>query len=276
MEENLDKNVVQGFGNEWTQFDQSALAEEDRKEIFDCYFKVFPWERLEPDAIGFDLGCGSGRWAALVAPRVGVLHCIDASADALAVAERNLGNLGNCKFHHASVDDIPLPDDSLDFGYSLGVLHHVPDTAAGLRSCAAKLKRGAPFLVYLYFAFDNKPAWYRMLWRISEAGRFILSRAPFWLRLAITQAIALLVYWPMARAALLLETCGFGCDSFPLASYRQRSFYVMRTDALDRFGTRLEQRFTRQQIRDMLVDAGFEEVTFSEQRPYWCAVGIKR
>ena len=50
----------------------------------------------------------------------------------------------------------------------------------------------------------------------------------------------------------------------------------MRTDAYDRFCTRLEQRFTRQQIEQMLHAAGFDPVRFSEQEPYWCAVGIKR
>jgi hypothetical protein len=50
----------------------------------------------------------------------------------------------------------------------------------------------------------------------------------------------------------------------------------MRTDAYDRFCTRLEQRFTRQQIEQMLSAAGFDRVRFSAQEPYWCAVGIKR
>ena len=47
-------------------------------------------------------------------------------------------------------------------------------------------------------------------------------------------------------------------DNMPLSAYRERSFYVMRTDALDRFGTRLEQRFTREQIRSMMHEAGLE------------------
>ena len=50
------------------------------QRIFDSYFQVFPWDSLEPDAVGFDLGCGTGRWAKLVAPRVGTLHCIDPSS----------------------------------------------------------------------------------------------------------------------------------------------------------------------------------------------------
>jgi hypothetical protein len=52
--------------------------------------------------------------------------------------------------------------------------------------------------------------------------------------------------------------------------------YVMRNDALDRFGTVLEQRFTQQEIAAMLHDAGFEAVAFSDRPPYWCATGVKR
>ncbi len=177
MKRNLDAPVVEGFGKEWTKFDQTALGEEEFGEALSAYFHIFPWHLLPRDPVGFDLGCGSGRWARGVAPRTKILHCIDPSADALAVARRNLANQPAARFHLASVDDIPLEDGSMDFGYSLGVLHHVPDTAAGLRSAAAKLKRGAPLLVYLYYAFDNRPAWYRLLHWMTEALRWVLSAA---------------------------------------------------------------------------------------------------
>jgi hypothetical protein len=61
----------------------------------------------------------------------------------------------------------------------------------------------------------------------------------------------------------------------PLSWYADKSFYVMRTDAYDRFCTRLEKRFTRAQIEQMLVRAGLEKVSFSDVPPYWCAVGLK-
>jgi hypothetical protein len=63
--------------------------------------------------------------------------------------------------------------------------------------------------------------------------------------------------------------------SFPLSWYADKSFYVMRTDAYDRFCTRLEKRFTRAQINEMLTQAGFEQIRFSDTPPFWCAVGIK-
>lgn len=154
--ENLDEKVVKGFGDEWSRFDQSTLSEEELGRMFDNYFNIFPWDKLKSDAKGFDLGCGSGRWAKMVAPRVGELHLIDPSADALAVAKRNLAGADNCQFHLASVEAIPLADTSCDFGYSLGVLHHIPDTETGLRNCVEKLKSGSPFLLYLYYRFDNR------------------------------------------------------------------------------------------------------------------------
>jgi len=50
----------------------------------------------------------------------------------------------------------------------------------------------------------------------------------------------------------------------------------MRTDALDRFGTRLEQRFTQQQINSMMKHAGLENILFSSEVPFWCAVGYRK
>ena len=72
------------------KFDQSSLSASELDRLFQQYFRVFPWHALPEDATGFDLGCGSGRWARCVAPRVGWLHCVDASDRALMVARGNL------------------------------------------------------------------------------------------------------------------------------------------------------------------------------------------
>lgn len=276
MSGNKDLATVAGFGEEWSSFDQTPLSDRDLARHFDEYFRIFRWDILPKDAVGFDLGCGSGRWAKCVAPRVGRLHCIDASEAALAVASRNLKQFPNCVLHLASVDAIPLENEAMDFGYSLGVLHHVPDTAAGMRSCVQKLKSGAPFLVYLYYAFDNRAPWFKALWALSDVLRRVISIFPYPLRYLTSQVIAAFVYYPLARAAWLLEGLGINVDSFPLSIYRRRPFYGMRTDALDRFGTKLEQRFTAIQIRSMMEAAGLERISFSDAAPYWCALGYKK
>jgi len=275
---NLDVRVASGFGREWSTFRQESdrFSEQQRQAIFDDYFHIFPWHLLPAGGgVGLDVGCGTGRWSVLVAPRVQHLHLLDPSAEAMSVARENLRGMNNVSYHLQSVAAIPLAPQSLDFAFSLGVLHHVPDTEAAIAAIADKLKPNAPFLVYLYYALDNRPVWYRLLWRITDLARFVVSRLPHPLRLAISQSVATLIYWPMARVARFVSRRGRSASALPLSYYADKSFYVMRTDAYDRFCTRLEKRFRRSDIERLLARAGFKDITFSNNQPFWCAVGIK-
>ena len=270
-----ERRTIEGFGAEWSAFDYSARPDGELAELFEEYFQIFPWEALPPGAAGFDLGCGSGRWAALVGPRAGSLDCIDASPAAVAVAARNLAALPNCRVLLGSAGRLPLADASMDFGYALGVLHHLEDPEAALADAVAKLRPGAPFLAYVYYALDERPLHLRLAWRTADLGRRAISGLPFRARRAAAEAIALLVYWPLARLARLLERRGAAVDALPLAQYRRRSLYVMRTDALDRFGTPIERRYTRAEAVGLMERGGLERVTVSPGPPYWCLLGYK-
>ena len=88
------------------------------------------------------------------------MYCIDPSA-AIDVARENLEKkFQNLSFEKADISENSIPDNSLDFGYCLGVLHHIPDTQTALNDCVKKLKNGSPFLLYIYYKFDNQPFWY--------------------------------------------------------------------------------------------------------------------
>lgn len=109
---------------------------------------------------------------------------------------------------------------------------------------------------------------------MSDQFRKIVSRLPNGLRYLASQVIAVFVYYPLARTAKLLEMLGMSVDVFPLSQYRNSSFYVMRTDALDRFGTRLEKRFTKTEITKMMIDAGLKDIRFGDEI-FWTAVGTR-
>ena len=196
------------------------------------------------------------------------------SGKALAVTRRALRDRGNVEFHEAGADDLPLEENSQDFGYSLGVLHHIPDTEGAMRDCVAKLRPGAPFLVYLYYRLENRPVWFRAMWHTSDFARRALSRLPFGARRLGAESLAALAYLPLARLAQVGQRQGFNVSNWPLSHYRDVSYYTMRTDALDRFGTRLE-RFTRAEIEAMMNRCGLVDVRFRAGPPYWVAVGRK-
>ena len=193
-------------------------------EYLICISVYFLGTLLPDNAEGFDMGCGSGRWAKQVLPRVGLLNCIDPSTDALSVARRNLSGYTNVRFLQATTETVPLRAESQDFGYSLGVLHHVPDTQSAMDSCVKLLKPGAPFLVYLYYNFDNRPAWFVLIWRASERVRRVISIMPPILKNLATDLIALTVYWPLAKLSWLGERLRLNTQHMPLHAISRLQF----------------------------------------------------
>ena len=272
---NKDDKVIEGFGEEWNSYKYDEAEKEKTYESFQQYFSIFPWDRISETSEGFDMGCGSGRWAQFVAPKVGRLNCVEPSK-AFDVAKANLGSLGNVMFLQETTDTCSLPSESQDFGYCLGVLHHIPDTEAALKDCARLLKPGAPFLLYLYYSFENKPWWFKAIWKVSDIFRRGISALSYRPRKLVCETIATVIYLPLARSAWLMERLGLDVGNMPLSDYRTKPFYQMRNDALDRFGTRLEQRFSRAQILRMLENSGLGDVKFSDETPYWCCISYKR
>lgn len=274
---NIDQKVVEDFGNEWNSFSQKNLSSGDLEQGINSYFRIFPFEKVDHDSVGADFGCGSGRWVPALAPHVKKIYCIDPSS-AIQVAKDNLNKTyNNLAFEQADISENSIPNESLDFGYSLGVLHHIPDSQAALNDCVKKLKKGSPFLLYIYYKFDNQPFWYFYLWKISDLFRKVICKLPYKIKLFLTFFIALFVYLPIARSANIIELIGLPVKSWPLSDYRKKTFYTMRTDSLDRFGTKLEHRFTKNEIQRMMEISGLEKICFDEKNaPYWCAVGYKK
>ncbi|MDR7921518.1 class I SAM-dependent methyltransferase [Thermosynechococcus sp. HY213] len=275
MSFNYDPKVVESFGSEWTSFNHLEVSESELEKLFLDYFRIFPWDILPPNAVGFDMGCGTGRWAKFVAPRVGILNCIEPS-DAIEVAQSMLRDFHNINFFKTTIDNIDLQANSQDFGYCLGVLHHIPNTLEGIKSCVALLKPKAPFLVYIYYKLDNRPFWYLCLWYMTILPRLFISRLPNKVKIFLTDLIAIAIYFPLARLSYLLEKAGFNVNSLPLSYYRDKTFYTMRVDSRDRFGTPLEKRFSKLEIQHMLEEAGLENIQFSDSPPFWTALGYKK
>ena len=272
---NIDKKTVEDFGEEWNKYNQSSIPDEELKKSWNQYFDMFSFEELSNDSEGFDMGCGSGRWAKFVANKVHLLNCIDPSEKALNVAKRNLSNFSNIRYFNASVNDNTLKENSQDFGYCLGVLHHIPDTLEGIKACAKLLKKNAPFLLYLYYNFENRSSFFKLIWRLSDFMRKIISSLSPKTKIFITSIAAYLIYYPLARSAFVSEKLGIDVSNFPLSDYRNKSFYFMKTDALDRFGTRLEKRFSKDEIKRMLQEAGFRDIRFSKNMPFWVSISRK-
>jgi SAM-dependent methyltransferase len=268
--EALSAAVISGFDREWASF--SEVDTPEQSAIFDMYFDLVPASDLEARTV-LDAGCGAGRWAVQVAKRGGRVVALDAGRS-VEVASRN-GRPWGIAGVQGDVTRLPFRPGTFDLVYSLGVLHHVPDTEAAARELVRVLRPGGTCLLYLYYALDGRGLPFRAIFLTVDALRRVMSRAPRRVLVPLTDLIAALIYLPLARLGLLLRRLGLRriASALPLSAYADRSFRVMRNDSLDRFGTRLEKRFTKTQVIDLMRRAGLENVRVSGSAPYWHAVG---
>jgi len=268
-----DNNVIRDFGDEWERFnflDEEKL--QSLREQFDKYIAPLPEElQKRDDLIIADFGAGTGRWSYFLRDFAAKIYVLEPAEKAFRVLNSRFGDDSRVVLLHESVESNQIPEKSLDLAVSLGVLHHIADTHGAIQKVAEKIKPGGTFLGYLYYALENKPLLYRALWRLSDSIRKITSRLPKKFKLFLADFIALAIYLPLATISRILEKFGISVDSVPLHHYKNLSFHVMRNDALDRFGTTLEQRFTQTEIVQILTSAGFTQksIRFSYEEPFW-------
>jgi ubiquinone/menaquinone biosynthesis C-methylase UbiE len=270
--DNIDTSVVNSFGEEWKKFNKFTDTEID--ESGQKYFDIISNEMVNKDTYGIDIGCGTGRWTKYLLPKIGFMEAVDPS-EAIFVANKVIGEASNVRLSMASTDNIPFDDYTFDFAMSVGVLHHIPDTQKAMSDCVKKVKIGGYFYTYLYYSLDNKGFVFKAILSVVTVIRKMVSMLPMALKKLVCDLIAILVYMPLVLIGRFLKLIKLEniAAKLPLSRYTESTFYVIRNDALDRFGTALEHRFSRIEIEEMMKKAGLDEIIISDKIPYWHAVG---
>jgi len=272
-DENIDKKTVESFGEEWSKF--NSFSDVDLNVTGDEYFDIVP-EHVYKDKKVLDAGCGTGRWSKYISAKASEIEAVDPSAAVFSAASV-LQGCDNARVSQASIDNLPFADNSFDFVFSLGVLHHIPDTQNAMNKCVLKVKPGGLFLVYLYYSLDNRGLLFRALFYISNMMRKIVSKLPSAIKKMVCDLLAVVIYLPFISISKLFSLLGLDnlIKYIPLSYYSNKSLNIIRNDSLDRFGTPLEQRFSKKEIEAMMRNAGLNEILFSDSEPYWHAVGRK-
>ncbi len=272
-DENLDQGVIDSFGYEWATFD---YGEAETTEALNAQFKAYcapiDLSKFNPKiSVAADFGAGSGRWTSRLIPFFSLVYALEPSEGANRVLNQKFSDEAKIVVLQETVGVNSIPLDSLDLAMSLGVLHHIPDTSMAIKDVAHRIKSGGIFLCYLYYNLENKPTFYRLIFKGVNAARKIISILPQKLKFLVTSTIAALVYWPLARFSKLMSRFGFNTSNIPLHHYAEMPFVMLANDALDRFGTSLEQRFSKTEITEILRLANFDTSTlkFSNVEPFW-------
>jgi SAM-dependent methyltransferase len=272
-DENLDQEVIDGFGHEWKAFDYSDTETTEALDAqFHAYCAPLNLNQFNPaTSVAGDFGAGSGRWSSRLAPYFSRVYALEPSDGASQVLRDKFTGDPKIVVLQETVGVTSIPRASLDLAMSLGVLHHIPDTALAIKDVSRSIKPGGVFLCYLYYSLENKPAYYKLIFQGVNIVRQVISSFPQPVRRLSATIIAALLYLPLARLSKLLSKLGRNTSNLPLHHYANMPFVMLANDALDRFGTSLEQRFSKAEITEMLRAADFDLATlkFSEIEPFW-------
>lgn len=255
------EDIQYTFGEEWKTF--SSMLPEHEKE-FSQYFDLLDLDAFTAGRV-CDLGCGMGRWSYFLRERCRELVLVDFS-EAIFVARENLRDAPNALFFMGDITHLPFRGNFADLAFCLGVLHTLPVNALDQ---VRVLGNHAPLLlIYLYYALDNRPLHFRLLLSMVTMARKLLSRVrSHQLRASFTWLAALCVYFPLITLGRILGPLNLARYIPLYEGYEGKSLGRIRQDVYDRFFTRIEQRFSRQEI--LQLRNRFSEVTVSDGLPYW-------
>lgn len=96
-----------------------------------------------------DIGVGAGRFSEVASRWGSEIVGVDLSF-AVDVAHRNIGGRENVHIVQADLFCLPFRENAFDAMYSMGVLHHTPDTKRAFDAVVPFLKRNGEFAVFLY------------------------------------------------------------------------------------------------------------------------------
>ena len=199
---NSDLLTVESFGDEGEKF--NIFSDDGIDNAGEEYFDIVSHDILKKDTIVLDAGCGSGRCSRFIAPKVKFIEAIDPSKS-IFYAKNNNFDIRNIRFSHAVIENIPFKNESFDFIFSLGVLHHIPNTEKALLELFKKLKKGGSILLYSYYNLDNRSTFYKFLFKPINFLRKRISKLPKMIKFLIFDLIAFFDYVPLKFISKLFK-----------------------------------------------------------------------
>jgi SAM-dependent methyltransferase len=223
-----------------------------------------------------DAGCGDGIDLANLARRAGVeIVGVELSDGGCWTSFERSFAFPSAHVVQADICRLPFDDDSFDFVYSYGVLHHLPAPKEGLQELVRVLKPEARLAAYFYEDFSERGAgWRLLLLAVNHLRRITphLSHRVLWL---LCQTASPLIYALFTIPfRILRHTPGLGSLAAGFPFRHATGPFSLVGDLYDRFSAPIEWRYSRADVEALFQDVGLQAVITANNRG-WMVSGIK-
>lgn len=249
-------NYARSFGAEWTLFSRTQLDSHTGTTISRDRFTDIT--EIQPSELAgklvLECGCGMGRFVEVLAREGADVIGVDFST-AVDSAFANLRAYQNVTIVQADLFNLPLQYASFDFVYSIGVLHHTPDTRQALHAIARHVKPGGALAVWVYRK-------HRVI-KPHQVYHYVFRRLPPATALKIIRA-----YHPIAWHLRRLPVVGKPLSILlPISDYRgklplspEQQLEWSYLDTVDKMTPWYIRRHTPAQVREWCEELGFTDI----------------
>lgn len=248
--------TLRSYSYQWRKF----------KQMFPEWEQVFldsidPVTRdFFPGKVGLDGGCGFGRSLYYAATYGAELIGLDLS-EAIEAARGNTQQFERVHLVQGDIFHPPVRGQSLDFVYSIGVLHHLPDPKSGFLTLTRLLKPEAPMFIWVYLRGRGRQI------AAFTAMRALSTRLPLPVLNVAALALAAghwLAWIAPYRILKRARFCSALADRIPFTFYARYPFRVLHTDWFDGLSVPLQNYYRREDIAAWYREAGAQRVQIDE------------
>jgi SAM-dependent methyltransferase len=260
----LQAQTISDFGAQWTSFQDNPGYYASLELFEDIFAPLLKAEEISGQRVA-EIGSGTGRIVnMLLAAGAGKVLALEPSA-AYQVLKKNVHDR-RVTFLQATGDQLPATAD-LDYVFSIGVLHHIPDPAPAVAAAYRALQPGGRIAIWLYGKEGN-----RLLLTFLRPLRLTMKRlpdVPLW-------AIVWLLYLPLLAYMSLCRVL-----PLPLHCYLARVLgrfdpAVRRLVIYDQLNPAYAKYYTRAEARELLAAAGFVDIRLHHRHGYsWTVVATR-
>jgi SAM-dependent methyltransferase len=163
-------------------------------------------------------------------------------------------------------EEFPL-NLNLDYIFSIGVIHHVPDPLPIIKRAYQSLKPNGKLVVWVYGSENNLS-----YISVVSALRLITTRLPHSARVAVSKAICpLLDAYTFFCRALPLPLKGYLLNVLSKFTKEKRRLVIY-----DQLNPAYVKYYKKKEIETLIREGGFEKITLHHRHGYsWTIVGEK-
>lgn len=257
--------TIKDFGEQWIQYSDNQGFYGSVDLFSDIIFPFLKPEEIRGCRVA-DIGSGTGRIVNMLL-QAGAKHIIAVEpSEAFEVLCHNIMEPEKVACLKITGDQLPAYGD-LDYVFSIGVLHHIPDPAPVIRAAFKALRPGGHFIVWLYGKEGNS-----LYLSLIRPLRILTKRLPHFMLALFVQ----IIYWPLVLYIKSCHRLALPLRGYMLSVLERMSPQKRRLIIYDQLNPSYTKYYMRQEAEKLLLDGKFENVRLYHRHGYsWTVVGTK-